>query len=260
MMQLKRLLKFTAWRVNDLIDSKYCYPGTNVLINKFNIKDPNKLHAVERDITDIKTSELKCSGIKKPFNFDCLKHIHKVLFSDLYPFAGKVRDVDISKGNMFCRALYIEEQAGIIFRKLQNDNYLIGLDKNSFINKLADYMADVNALHPFREGNGRTQRIFFEALAKNAGYDINFAAMNKDELLQADIEAMCGNTSRLKDLLSKHCIDLFSELEKKIQSGLFTPEDVEKYNTLQAQRHNKSVESIKDGFKYNSINHEHEII
>ncbi len=84
------------------------------------------------------------------------------MFSDLFDWAGELRTVDISKGNTrFCNAIRIEKEANNLFSMLEQDNYLVGLAYDDFVTKLAEYYCDINVLHPFREGNGRVQRLFF---------------------------------------------------------------------------------------------------
>lgn len=186
------------------MDSKYCYPGTDVLINRYGIHDAAKLYAMELDITHIRAAELSTRPVKGNYDLKHLQMIHKKLFGDIYPFAGKIRDVRISKGNMFCFPEFIKPMAEDIFDKLARDQYLKGLDQDTFIDRLSFYMGEVNALHPFREGNGRTQRVFFTQLAQDAGHNLHFERMDKDELLQADIAGMAGDYSKLKAILNKH--------------------------------------------------------
>ncbi|MEM1486411.1 Fic family protein (plasmid) [Oscillospiraceae bacterium PP1C4] len=186
------------------MDSKYCYPGTDVLINRFGIHDHAKLYVVERDITNARAMELAGNPIKGNYDLKHLQKIHKKLLGDIYPFAGKIRDVRIAKGNMFCYPEFIQPMADEIFTKLANEQHLKGLATGSFVERLSFYMGEVNALHPFREGNGRTQRVFFTQLAHEAGYKLHFEQMGKDELLHADIAGMAGDYSKLKALIGKH--------------------------------------------------------
>lgn len=183
-------------------DTKYCYPNTNVLINKLNIQDYDVLHDAERAITTVRSAEIASKPPPANFDFETLKKIHKNLFKDIYPWAGKIREVNIAKSNLFCLSQFIEPMAKEIFDSLKSENYLKGLNKEQFINRLAHYMGEINALHPFREGNGRTQRIYHTHLAKAAGYDIAFEKMNKESLLNADIDAMSGRYELLEKLLS----------------------------------------------------------
>ncbi len=114
----------------------YCYPGSGVLKNKLGIQDEKKLREVERKLTAIRISDL----IRKPIhgNFD-LAHlcmIHFYIFQDLYTWAGELRKVDISKGNMFCRVLYLPAQAEVVFSAIQRENLLKGLDRESFVKRM----------------------------------------------------------------------------------------------------------------------------
>ncbi|MDR2601161.1 MAG: Fic family protein [Spirochaetaceae bacterium] len=94
----------------------------------------------------------------------------------------------LSKGNsIFCRGQYIIENANRIFGNIFGEKYLHGLSKSNFIERMAYYMGEVNALHPFREGNGRTAREFFRQLSLNANYILDFSKIEKEELLEADI-------------------------------------------------------------------------
>lgn len=186
------------------MDSKYCYPGTNVLINKFGILNASELHNLERQITSARAMELEYMPVQGKYDLDHLKQIHKKLFGDLYDWAGQIRDVRIAKGNMFCYPEYIQPMADEIFSKLERENYLRNIDKDTFVERVAFYMGEVNALHPFREGNGRTQRHFFTQLARNAGYQLHFELMDKEQLLEADIAGMAGNYARLEELLKRH--------------------------------------------------------
>jgi len=163
------------------LPSRYCYPGTDVLINKFNIHDAKHLQSIEKIMTSIKIGELRTKPIKGQFNIDHLKEIHKYIFGDIYPFAGEFRDVSIIKGNVrFANPLYIEENAKRLFQELKNENDLVGLDKDELSQRLAYYFAEINILHVFREGNGRTQREFIREVALLSGYDIDWRKISRD--------------------------------------------------------------------------------
>ena len=172
-------------------DDFYCYPGTSVLMNKLNIRDYSTLQDAEREISYINIAELQKNPFKGVFDLKYLQKIHKFIFEDVYSWAGHIRGGQFfSKGETeFCIAPMIYEYADNMFGKLRNEKWLRGLPREKFIDRLAYYMAEVNALHPFREGNGRTQRVFFEELARRARYEINFSNVTPDELLEADIAA-----------------------------------------------------------------------
>lgn len=166
----------------------YVYPNTEVLKNKFRIRDSERLLEIEKTITlgawqDIREGKIK---IKKTFDYKHLKSLHKELFKDLYDWAGKERTVDISKpGTLFCRAMFIEEEAKRIFNNLKKDNFLKDIkDKSKFSEKLGQLFLNINMLHPFREGNGRSQRLFIGDLAKENGYYLEWTNISKEEMIQ----------------------------------------------------------------------------
>jgi cell filamentation protein len=181
----------------------YCYPGTNVLRNKLGIRDDNALTTAEREITSLKLLMLYNMPMFEEFNFNNLCKIHKTIFEDIYEWAGLIRQGDfLSKGNsIFCRGQYIVDNADKIIKGLQKENNLRGLSKSRFIERMAYYMGEINALHPFREGNGRTCREFFRQLALNANYVLDFSKTDKENLLNADIDAFNGKYENLIKIL-----------------------------------------------------------
>jgi len=187
----------------DVHDDIYCYPESDVLINRFDIRDKDALNIVEKQITSLKIAQLEASPAKGDFDLAYLKSIHKFIFGDIYAWAGQIRKGDflIKDRSIFCRAMYIESMAAEIHANLKKDNFLHGLEKVEFISKLAYYMGEVNALHPFREGNGRTQRLYFKQLCVKAGYDLEFHKAPRDMLIPADISAFNHEYSLLIEIL-----------------------------------------------------------
>lgn len=187
-------------------DDRYVYSGTDVLVNLFGIRDWGELSAVERSLSGVRYAELEESPIEGGFDLDHLCAIHEHLFGDIYPWAGKVRTKGfISKGNsLFCSPEFILPYSEDLFAKLKAENYLTDLDRGSFIHRLAFYIAEINALHPFREGNGRAQRAFANQLARHAGWELNFGEIDPDELRDAYIESMHVSADHLERLLDRH--------------------------------------------------------
>lgn len=187
-------------------DDRYVYSDTDVLVNLFGIQDWDELSAVERSLSGLRYTELEESPIQGNFDLDHLCAIHKHLFGDIYPWAGKIRTKGfISKGNsLFCSPDYIPSYSEDLFGKLKAENYLTGLSRKDFIKRIAFYIAEINALHPFREGNGRTQRAFANQLARNAGWELNLSNIGPDELRDAYIESMHVSTDHLEALLDQH--------------------------------------------------------
>lgn len=184
-------------------DEKYCYPNSFVLKNKLNILDPNALNDAEREITAMKILFFKKNIIKGNFDFKHLKKIHFSIFSDIYSWAGQLRTVDISKGNIFCRSMYLASCAEDIFGKLRNDKYLLKFEKSEISHKLAYYLGEINVLHPFREGNGRTQRLFSEYLAGINGFNLNFSSVTEHDMIEASALAFSGNYSKMNKIFDE---------------------------------------------------------
>jgi cell filamentation protein len=183
----------------------YCYPGTDVLRNKQGITDETILTNAEREITSLRLLMIRDMQSMGRFDLDHLCSIHRFIFSDIYEWAGELRRGEfLSKGNsIFCRGQYLVTNANNMFAQLTQENYLKNNAKARFIERLAFYMGEVNALHPFREGNGRTAREFFRQLSFNADYILDFGSVDKEQLLIADIDAFNGKYQPLVEILDK---------------------------------------------------------
>lgn len=166
-------------------DDYYCYPDSPVLKNELGIKDEKELDAAEREITSLKIAKLNNEPLDGDLDFNYVKRIHKYLFDGIYEWAGETRKTDISKGNIFCQHELIEINAEALFNELKAEKYLNGLDKEATIKMLAYYLGDLNTIHPFREGNGRVQRVFIRELASRAGYLVNFDGISQEEMIRA---------------------------------------------------------------------------
>ena len=179
-----------------------CYPGSSVLINKFDIRDQVKLAEVESVLVSARFVQwLKKPGMNS-FDFPHYKAIHRFLFSDLYSWSGETRTINFTKkGTRFCPVDEIDRRASEIFGRLRSKNYLTGLPHDRFVEELTDLYCVTNELHPFREGNGRTQRAFLTQLIRNAGYDINFGDIDTDLLMLATIQAAGGVIDLLLSIL-----------------------------------------------------------
>ena len=186
-----------------------CYPNTTVLENRFNIREQSKLDEVESVITTARIAEWLHSPKADSFDFSHYKQVHNYIFNDLYDWAGQVRTINISKkGTVFCPADEIEAQGKKIFGRLASVHFFVGLSYGSFLEELVDFYCAVNYLHPFREGNGRTQRVFLSQLAEYAGFHLDFSTIDTDLLMLATIQSAHGVTDLLKRVLG----DAISEL------------------------------------------------
>ena len=179
-----------AYSLNPSLDS--CYTGTTCLVNKLDIRDEKLLADVEAQISFAKAVLLDEQPIKGNFDFNHFKKIHEFLFCDLYDWAGQIRKVDISKKRTrFLDADSINDISEKTFSKVVR-GYFENVSFDDFVQRIAELYNDVNFIHPFREGNGRTQRIYFTQLIRHFGYDINFSEVDTDYLMIATIRASQG--------------------------------------------------------------------
>lgn len=188
-------------------DGLYCYPGTYVLKNKLDIRDEAALRTAERRMAAIRGLQMDEDSLFLESSFDSahLRDIHRFLFSDVYEWAGEYRSVNISKGSTFCMYPFIAEQLDELFAKLHRERLLGGLNKDELIVRLAYYLGELNAIHPFREGNGRAQRAFIRRLAYRNGYLLSFADSSNEEMVEASVESFNGDNAKLEALIEK-CI------------------------------------------------------
>ena len=182
---------FSKYDVYTTTQSIYCYPDSNVLKNKLNIRDNKLLKTAEEEITLIKQMELLKNPIKGNFSKAHLMNIHKFIFEDIYSFAGKIRQEQISKADtMFYPPNLIDRELDKVFAKIKEKNMLRENDQENVFDNLAYVMAELNIIHPFREGNGRSIREFIRLMAKRMGYDLNWGNADKEELLEASIQSV----------------------------------------------------------------------
>ncbi len=183
-----------------VVQDPYCYPGLDVLRNKAGITDPIALQQCEAHHTSARIEQFLPDY--HDFSLAALQKIHFFLFQDLYDWAGQLRSVDISKGaTRFANVMQIEREAKLLFSHLQAENLLLGLPLPQFVERIAHYYGELNVIHPFRDGNGRAQRLFFELLAINAGYTFHWNRISADDWLQANIAAYYCKPLPLQQLM-----------------------------------------------------------
>ena len=139
----------------------YLYPGTTVLRNLRGLTDPRDLVTFEARSSHRRLAELIETPLSGKFDTAHLKAVHLYIFQDVFEWAGEFRTVDMSKGgHLFGRVGFLDSALGQTFAKLAEENHLAGQDPNKFAERAAYYLGELNAVHPFREGNGRTPRIY----------------------------------------------------------------------------------------------------
>lgn len=204
--------------------SKYCYLGTNVLINKADIRDQETLEKLDRIQTTYVLSKLYLSKINGNFDINHYKWIHKVLFNELYDFAGEFRYENISKdGIPFCRPEFIYRQLNVLLEQMKKQSYKIASEEE-LLDFLAYYYSEINLVHPFREGNGRTLREFIRQYVLELNkridfghYELDFSLLSENDknvhILACERSAINGDFKELKDFF-KTC--LIKENQKQL--------------------------------------------
>ena len=192
--------------MSDLYEARnsiYCYKNSNVLRNKLNITNNCLLEEAERKIVLAKLYDLRQNKKIGIFDTKHFTSIHRYLFEDIYPFAGLFRTENIAKGNFsFAEWEYIEDELELLLEKLKKQEYLKNSKKQEIAKWLAYYMAELNVLHPFREGNGRTIREFIRQLAFKNGYVLDLQETEPQHMLNACIKSVI-DTDELEQILYK---------------------------------------------------------
>ena len=183
----------------DAVADPYCYPDTTVLINKLNLRDQAKLDAFEAEITTQRAAEPLPAG---RLSYTHYRAIHQHLFQDVYSWAGRVRNVRISKnGSMFCYPEHIDGEMRKLFGELRDGRFFRGLTSDKFSQRAAHFLSELNAIHPFREGNGRTQLALLTLLAERAGHPLVLDNLDPNTMLAAMVTSFRGKESRLRKLI-----------------------------------------------------------
>ena len=174
-------------------DDPYLYKNTNVLKNKLGLRDPAQLEAFELEMTTLRSKEPLPAG-----SFDAAHYcsIHRHLFQDVYRWAGKYRSLRTFKGgNAFCYPEYIERAMDKLFQTLSRT--LDASDEDIFIQEVAQFLAELNAIHPFREGNGRSQLSFLSMIAERAGFPFDLSKLSPGPFMAAMITSFGGDLAAL---------------------------------------------------------------
>ncbi|MGP6175091.1 Fic/DOC family protein [Corynebacterium sp. A21] len=157
------------------LNDPYLDEGTGILRNLVGATTWAELAEAEADLTFVRAVELNYLDLPGTRDIVELKAIHHQLFQDLYPWAGEVRTVDIRRTSEgFLPAVAIDRASSIAAGDLRTEHYLKGRSRENFIARLAHHYDQFNYIHPFREGNGRTQRIFWSRVAADAGWRMDW--------------------------------------------------------------------------------------
>lgn len=187
----------------------YVDSQTGVLRNLAGIRDATLLEEYEGEMSIVRQFELAEAPLAPSFDLTHLKAIHRHLFQDVYDWAGEPRTVDISKGtSRFGSHLHVEGFLSKLFTQLskEQETWKRSPETVDWSDRFAHYMGEINAAHPFREGNGRTQRLFIGQLAEEHGFEIRWARMTAKQILISSIASFDGDNGPLRDLIAKHLV------------------------------------------------------
>jgi cell filamentation protein len=185
----------------DATDDPYTYKNSTVLVNKLDLRNQDELDDFETEITNARAGEPLPEG-NLDFAHFCAVHHH--LFQDVYDWAGTPRTVRIFKqGSAFCFPEHIHGHAAKLFAELRTRDYLKNLSAKEFAEHAAHFLAELNAIHVFREGNGRTQLTFFALLADRAGQSLDLEKLDPDAMLHAMIASFDGDESELTKVIEE---------------------------------------------------------
>jgi cell filamentation protein len=185
----------------DAFDDPYAYPGTSVLKNRLELQDPGLLEAFEVEIFALRSQEPLPTGEFDPAHY---RKVHHHLFQDVYEWAGQYRTVGTSKGgNAFCYPEHIPQQMENLFQTIRGGAAFFGKSNQEFAREAARFLGELNAIHPFREGNGRSQLAFMGLIASAAGHPLKFERLDKSTFLPAMIESYFRKYRALNGELEK---------------------------------------------------------
>ena len=182
----------------------YCYPGTDVLRNLRGTRDQAELALFEA----LRVEQRRAEGLplipSRGFGYGYYRRVHRHLFGDVYAWAGRIRTVRLTKvASTFCYPEHIHSEMGKLFAWLAAENWLADLPADRFAAKTAHFLAELNAIHPFREGNGRPQNAFLDLLASRAGHPLDMSRIDTEQrdVIGPMIEAFNGREQPLAELI-----------------------------------------------------------
>jgi len=189
----------------------YLDPQSGILRNKFGLNDQASLDRAEADAVAVRSILLQGNPLKGDFDSQHLKQVHQYLFQDVYEWAGQFRTTSMVKADYvdggrvtrFTPPDLIEQELTTVFQSLARDGFLKGLPRKDFAQKMAMFFAEINRVHPFREGNGRAQRQFVRQLSSSVGYKLHFEVVSKERLVQASILSANGEIAMMTRLMDE---------------------------------------------------------
>jgi cell filamentation protein len=180
----------------------YLYPGTSVLRNLRDIRDSELLSQFEAEATARRLRQLEYKPLSGAFDARHLQALHRHIFQDVFEWAGDFRTVNISKsGDPFAFHQHIGSSLDNLFCELKREGPLLGIER--FAMRGAYYFGEINAIHPFREGNGRAQREFIRELGLHNGLTIDWSQVSREEMIEASRRSLRIDNAGLEQVLRK---------------------------------------------------------
>lgn len=186
-------------------DSRYCYPNSATLKNLGGYRDARELAEWEAHVVAIRSAEVVRQQHPFDFTFEFVCQLHRSLFRDVYEWAGKTRQVDISKGDTrFAVWGQIESEAQRLFERTAKGPDADEADLGRwFVQAAAPFLIELNVIHPFREGNGRTMRLFVELWANTVGQSVAWDNVGPDEVIEAMVHGVTADSGLLESVLAR---------------------------------------------------------
>ena len=175
-----------------------------ILRNRLGILDASELELHIARLSFVRVMELEARPLKGKFDIPHFQAIHRYIFQDVFSWAGDFREVTTSRSGSFGfpPPVYLAQSLGALFAKLLSERHLKGLTQDGFADRAGFYLSELNAIHAFREGNGRTQREFIRSLALHAGHRLSWAGLSQAENDEASrISYSTGNTAQLAAII-----------------------------------------------------------
>jgi len=193
------------------VPDRYTYPDSDVLINRFGITDYEHWTDLETEVIGQRMIEATAHPIPGSYDLAHLARVHRGLAGDLYVWAGEIRDTDTHPGGtgiVHCRPPFITGEAERVFDQLAREHYLRGLDADAFSDRLAWVWGEITTIHPFRDVNTRTQHVFFNHLARDAGWVVDWSKIPGDLMAHARTLAIVEDHSGIDALIRPNLLNI----------------------------------------------------
>jgi cell filamentation protein len=190
-------------------DDPYLYPGTRTLKNRKNIRDAKELQNFESQSVLRRYLEARQHPIPGNFDTSHLKAIHRRLFQDVYDWAGQFRVTPLGKEEFiggpvtwFTAPGQVSSELDRVYSDLVRIGFLQGLTLTDFATRAASLFVSIFRIHPFRQGNGRAQRLFLDHLGQAADHELNFDVVSEERMIRASVDADRGDISTMRRLFT----------------------------------------------------------